>query len=280
MSTKDLSNLGRAILRSTLLKPAQTRAWLKPETHTSSLRVSVGAPWEIFRVPGLTEDGRVIDLYTKNGGLLGYSSELVLVPDYDVGLTIFVAGYGFPVAALTTFTQQIIQTFIPLIEQVGKTQAAARYTGTYDDPSSNSSVEISVDKGPGLVIKQWINNNIDVLQAYDSQFGSIINYTDWRLYPSGLKKLKTKTGPGDGAVAYRAFARPVYPNANATKDEESVTAEQNDGPSVLTDCLTWAEIDGFVYGSIGVDDFVFHTDSFGNATSVEPRVTRLRLNKR
>lgn len=269
MSTKDLSSLGRAILNSSLLRPAQTRAWLKPQTHTSSLIQSVGAPWEIYRVPGLTQDGRVIDLYTKSGGLAGYVSLLVLVPDYDIGLTLLVAADGGPIII---FTEEIMKAFIPIIEKLGKQQAAARYTGIYDDQSFNSSVEISIDNGPGLVIKQWISNNIDVIQTYDKQFGSIINYTDWRLYPTGLK---TKTSR-ESIVSYRGFVRPVYAN---TTDDESITAAKSDG-SIFTGCLSWAAIDGFVYGSIGVDDFVFRTDSFGNVKSIEPRVTRLALNKR
>lgn len=274
MSTKDLSSIGRAILNSSLLRPAQTRGWLKPLTHTASLRESVGAPWEIYRVPGLTQDGRVIDLYTKNGAIGLYNSLIVLVPDYDIGLTLFSAGDGIPISILT---QQTLETFIPVIEQVGKKQAADRYTGVYGVHSSNSSnpytssVEISVDRGPGLVIKHWISNNIDVLKGYEKQFGSESSYTDWRLYPTGLK---TKTSR-QRIVSYRAFFKSVP--LNATSDES--TAEKNDG-QIFPHCASWAGIDGFVYGSIGVDDFVFHTDSFGNVESIEPRATRTRLNKR
>lgn len=274
MSTKDLSNLGRAILKSSLLKPAQTRAWLKPVTHTASLTSSVGAPWEIFRVSNLTQDGRVIDFYTKNGGLAGYSSILVLVPDYDIGLTVFVAGQADAFTILARFVEQITELFIPLIEQVGKKQAAARYAGIYDDPSSNSSVEIVVDQGPGLVIKKWISNNIDVIKQYASLLGSgsAVQYTDWRLYPTGLK---TKTSRGS-TVAYLGVLQPVYAN---TTQGELAAAESKDS-KIVTDCLTWGSIDAFDYGSIGVDDFVFHTDSSGNVESIEPRVTRLKLNKR
>lgn len=275
MSTKDLSNLGRAILKSSLLKPAQTRAWLKPQTHTSSLRQSVGAPWEIYRVPGLTQDGRVIDLYTKDGGLALYTSLLVLIPDYDIGLTFFAAGDGNPIAQ---YTERIMQLFIPVIEELGKRQAAARYTGIYDADSSNSpkasisSIEISVDNGPGLVIKHWISNGVDVLKAYDNQYGSKSSYTDWRLYPTGLK---TKTSR-QSIVSYRSIVRSV--SYNATNDGCN-TAERRDG-SIFIPCSSWAQIDSYMYGSIGIDDFVFRIDSFGNVESIEPRVTRLTLKKR
>lgn len=274
MSTKDVSNLGRAILKSTLLKPVQTRAWLKPATHTDNLRQSVGAPWEIFRVPGLTKDGRVIDLYTKNGGIGLYSSELVLIPDYDIGLTVFAAGDK---PSLGLLVQSALARFIPAIEQVGKKQAVARYTGVYDvQPSnsshaSNSSLEISVDKGPGLVINRWISNNIDVVKAYDKYLGSNKTSTEVRLYPTGLKK---KIGC-ERTVSYRAFFRSVP--LNATHDE-STAAEKDDG-QVFSGCTSWGTIDLNTYGLIGIDDFVFNTDLVGNVKSIEPRATRTTLQK-
>lgn len=289
MSTKDLSNLGRAILNSTLLRPAQTRAWLKPKTHTSSLRASVGAPWEIYRVPGLTQDGRVIDIYTKDGGIGLYASLLVLIPDYDIGATFFSAGDASPLSILT---DQVLPTFIPIIEEIGKKQAAARYTGTYDarssssssdnsSASSTSSVEVSIDKGPGLLLKRWMSNDIDVIKAYDTQFGSNLSHSEWRLYPTGLK---TKIGKQQTIISYRAVIQLLSNNANATDDTDDnddggVGEDKNDG-GILIPCLSWAGIDGFVYGSIGVDDFVFRADKSGNVKSIEPRVTRLVLNKR
>lgn len=275
MSTKDLSNLGRAILRSTLLEPVKTRAWLKPDTHTSNLRLSVGAPWEILRVPGLTKDGRVIDLYTKSGGLGLYASWLVLIPDYDIGLTVFAAGKN---SSLPLLIQSTLEGFIPAIEQVGKEQAAARYTGVYDvQPSNlshapNSSLEISVDKGPGLVVNRWISNNIDVVKVYNKYFGSNRTSTEVRLYPTGLEK---KTG-FERTVSYRAFFRSVRLNAT---NEESTAAEKDDG-RVFSGCASWGEIDGYMYGLIGIDDFVFHTDLVGNVKSIEPRATRTTLDRR
>lgn len=62
----DLRTVGRSILSSTLLTAAQTRRWLKPLTFTSDTNVSVGAPWEIVRAPGLTHSSY---LYTKSGDI-------------------------------------------------------------------------------------------------------------------------------------------------------------------------------------------------------------------
>jgi CubicO group peptidase (beta-lactamase class C family) len=49
-SPGDLSSIGRAILRSTLLKPAMTRRWLKPVSFSSDPKASVGMPWGIRQI--------------------------------------------------------------------------------------------------------------------------------------------------------------------------------------------------------------------------------------
>lgn len=46
-SPGDLSALGRAIMRSKILKPAMTRRWLKPVAYTSDPLAAVGSPWGI-----------------------------------------------------------------------------------------------------------------------------------------------------------------------------------------------------------------------------------------
>jgi len=49
-SAGDLSSLGRAILRSTLIKPAMTRRWFKPASFSSDPQAGVGMPWGIRRI--------------------------------------------------------------------------------------------------------------------------------------------------------------------------------------------------------------------------------------
>jgi hypothetical protein len=86
-TTNDLAILGRSILTSTLIKPAITRRWPKLRTFVSNLLTAVGAPWEIrrFQTP---PNNRIVDLYMKFGDLPGYSSLLVLNPDWDVCFSI------------------------------------------------------------------------------------------------------------------------------------------------------------------------------------------------
>lgn len=65
-----------------------TRRWMKPVTFTANPNVSVGAPWEIVRAPS----NRTSFIYAKLGDVISYSTIMGLIPDYDVGFTILLAG--------------------------------------------------------------------------------------------------------------------------------------------------------------------------------------------
>ncbi|KAK4646841.1 hypothetical protein QC761_0046930 [Podospora bellae-mahoneyi] len=81
-SINDLTRFGEAILRNEVgLSATQTRKWLKPLSQTSSLGTLIGAPWEIYRISNVTTDSRLIELYTKDGGLITYNSVFALIPD-------------------------------------------------------------------------------------------------------------------------------------------------------------------------------------------------------
>ncbi|RKU44012.1 hypothetical protein DL546_007308, partial [Coniochaeta pulveracea] len=66
-SSLDLARFSQAVLQNRQLSPAITRRWMKPTSHTASLSLSIGSPWEIHRTRSNITDGRVIDLYTKSG---------------------------------------------------------------------------------------------------------------------------------------------------------------------------------------------------------------------
>ncbi|KAL9117447.1 MAG: hypothetical protein Q9187_006016 [Circinaria calcarea] len=262
-STNDLSNFCRGILSSTLLSPAHTRRWLKPLAHTTSLRSSVGASWEIIRSASLTPDNRVIDLYTKSGDIGLYHSLMVLVPDFDIALTILTAGDG---DAVLTLAAAVLEQFLPLVDGVAKSQTEALYGGKYSSPrasnSSQSSITLKVDAGPGLPVTQWLSDGNDLLAQFSSFVGAEGNTPDMRLYPTGLI---TKT-----ERAFRAVIR-AFPTSGTGAAGES---------GLLSDpCITWFSIDGLRYGLIAVDDFVFTVAEGGKVTAVEPRVVRQTLMK-
>ncbi|KAM5469072.1 hypothetical protein MauCBS54593_004424 [Microsporum audouinii] len=88
-STKDMRPIGKAILSSTLLSPAQTRRWMKPQTFAANDAMLVGRPWEIYKAP-LPE--RSVWMYTKGGDIGLYSAQIVLLSDYGIGFNFLGAG--------------------------------------------------------------------------------------------------------------------------------------------------------------------------------------------
>ncbi len=233
---------------------------MKPHSHTSSLTFSVGAPWEISRALSDGNSGRVIDLYTKSGSTGQYQSLLVLVPDFQVVLSLCAAGPDSDVV-ITDAAETALQTFLPVLEHVARTQACERFCGTYENTTSNSSLVLDVDDGPGLVVRSWISLGVDLVataQVYaNATNGGVISSI--RLYPTDLHS-DTRS---NRLESYRALIETVNPSVDPTV-RRIIDPNANQ----------WDVVDNLVYGEIAVDDIVFHLDDSGTATAVEPRVLR------
>ncbi|KAJ5112335.1 hypothetical protein N7532_000380 [Penicillium argentinense] len=253
-SANDMATLGRAILNNTLLDPLATRRWMKPATHTSSIAYGVGTPWEIVSFPS----PRLIDLYTKAGDIGTYSTVLALSPDHGVGFVILVAGTGGHAAAAMA-SDLASQIIIPAVEYIAKYEARKRFAGTYSANNGvNSSITITTDDGPGLKVTNWISNSTDMFKSLASMRGTNDTTTiSIRLYPTGLES--------SGEISFRAL---IPPNLGLNPI----------GP-FTSSCITWVTVDSQVYGSVGLDEFVFALDSSSNAVSVSPRVLRIVLQK-
>ncbi|KAE8347154.1 hypothetical protein BDV24DRAFT_174695 [Aspergillus arachidicola] len=249
-STKDMSTIGRAILNSTLLRPSLTRRWMKPHAHTSSLEISVGAPWEIVTLA----NPRLIDLYTKQGDLGMYSSMLALSPEHDVGFAILAAGES-TTQAVTLITDLTINTLIPALEDAAREEAKTQFAGEYS--SANESIKITTDDQPGLKVTEWTNESVDIMQLLVAKLG-LQNASDLsvRLYPSGLK--------APGRVGFRAVFQKIS------------EGDSGIGP-VTRACTTWSSVDSIIYGNVGADEFVFGVDGNGKAVSVSPRALRIEI---
>lgn len=257
-STNDLVKFGRAILANKQLSSMETLRWMKPVSLTSSQSVSVGAPWEIVRTQSGITSGRIVDLYTKSGGVGAYSSLLILIPDYQVTLAILAAGPD-SAAALQVATETTIQTLIPALEKAAKAESCRKHCGKYAPagPEKNSSLVLTVDDGPGLLLKEWIHQGHDIIaagQAYaNATRGGRINAV--RLFPTGLQ-----TG---SEAAYRALF-------------ETIPYQYDPKVHMVFDPTAgmWGTPDQLMYGGIAADDFVFHLDAGGSSAAVQPRVLR------
>lgn len=264
-SSRDLVTFGRAILTNQQLSPLETRRWMKPLAHTASLSFSVGAPWEIIRTRSQVSGGYVVDLYTKTGSLNQYHSVLVLVPEFQVAFAVLTAGPESG-QALHIATETALQAFLPVIDKVSRSQAGHMFGGEYSDGAGSFIVLSTDDKGPGLVVEQWVSKGSDMmrtLQAYSdtTKSGRI---TSVRLYPA----IGSTNFTGSSTTAFRAVFRtiPVGYDASVPRIFDP-NAEQ------------WIAADTPEYGRVGVDDFLFHLDSRRNVVAVEPRAVRQTLRK-
>lgn len=211
---------------------------MKPDTRTSSLEFSVGAPWEIY---SYMQDSRVIDLYTKAGDLEGYSSILALSPDHNVGFTILAAGVG-TTEAVAGLADLVANALLPALEDAGKAEAKTNFGGIYKSSQTNTTISISTDDGPGLEVDSWVRDGDNMFTVLSTIEGSTVNSV--RLYPTGLD------APGE--ISFRAVI-------------QDLTASQGIGP-ITRSCSSWELADNKVYGNIGIDEFVFYKSPCGNGT--------------
>jgi hypothetical protein len=268
-SSGDLAKFGRAILAHKLLPAIETRRWMKPQAHTSSLVLSVGSPWEIWRTKSHITSGRTIDLYTKSGSLGVYNSYLILIPDYGVSVSVLAAGSSSSLA-IDAASEIALQALIPTLEKISLHQACKAVCGTYR-AAHNSSLTISTDKD-GLIISRWISRGLDyraMAQQYAEQTGGG-RISAIRLQVTNLES------PSGAKYGVNGVRRVAYRAIFDTNGGESNFAQPLSKRSRIFDPAAhqWSAVDNPMYGEIASDDFLLHFDQNGRAIAVEPRVAR------
>lgn len=265
-SAQDMTKFGRAIMASTLVPMAVTRRWLKPVAFTSDPQAGMGAPWGIRRINVAGHPYRWVFAFQKAGTIGDYSALMILLPEYDVGLTVLMAG-DIPGNFNFDCADAVGTALLPALDAAAKAEAEASFGGRYVSGSAavNSSMTIVADDRPGLGVTSWISNGTDMaLVATLLQLHSPgpVN-PSVRLYPT---MLETTRADGTRAASFKA----VF--------------EDKDGPPragrmFSTDCATWLSQNQNVYGRKPVDEFVFEFDAQGKVVSVEPIAFRLPLKK-
>lgn len=267
-SSNDLAKFGQAILSYKLIEEGTTKAWLKPRTHTSSLGISVGAPWEIGRANNLTVDGRVVDIYSKIGGLTDYNTWFMVIPDYGLTFSLVSAGPKSSLGTQLVIATEVLKPLVRAFEAASKAEANITYAGTYANSQTNSSITLEVDDESGLYVQSWIMNGHDILETYPIFSAGAASYLSVRLFPTGLES--------DNSSAWRAVYNNLEPSEVPAEDELSFMLQFA--------CHSWELIDNIVYGYNGLDDFVFgfngnSSSSDGVATSITPRAFRQTLTR-
>jgi hypothetical protein len=283
-SGADLTAIGQSVLASSLLHPVVTRRWLKPISNTADLHFDVGMPWEIRRmelpVVNYTSSSkvptRVLDLYTKNGGIGAYYAQIALSPDHGLGFTVTIAGRP-PVSGpdlrfieMNTINSLLTEAMVPAFEAAAAEQATHNLVGTYaaTDNSSMEMIIVGLDGRLGLGVQKWTLGDLDLLVAnYAALSGSGLvtkasPRASLRLYPVGLHD--------DGQVAFRGVYGP---------DSNTSSFSQGDKPW-LGGCGAWGGVGEPAYGNVGLDDFVFDVDNSGKGLAITTRGLRKTLRRR
>lgn len=213
------------------------------------MQISVGAPWEIFRLSGLsTSSWHTVDAYTKAGGIGSYTAQYGILPDSDVGYSILAAhpdGDGSNAGLLEQTI--LLPVLTKAVYGIARNQALANFGGRYTSPATKSSLTLDVDAGPGLVITEFIYNGtniISVLAALGLAGGPP------RVYPSNLED-KSKN-----RVAFRLVPQPT---AGA--------------------CYSWSSVDSLRYGLQPLDELVFELGLDRKAIGVSDPGFRLSMKK-
>jgi hypothetical protein len=261
-SVKDLAIAGKAILNSTLLSSSQTHRWLKPVSHTSNPKNSLGAPWIIYS-GGDYPKTSMIDVYTilsNEGTNKGhYSSYLGLVPDYDIGYVILSADTVSPadLNAHADYMQVVLEGMI----KTSMKQATQNFGGSYAASHLNSSITVEYDDLPGLLIESFVSNGTDFRETLSNLIG-VVNATDLsiRLYPTQLVQ---QHGP-ESKQAFRA----IFQDKSDLADAGTPT------------CVSWLDLDKLQYAGHGLDEFIFTLNSKGKVISVEIPALEVTLERK
>ena len=164
-SSSDLSIWLRYVLSTYNAQTLAAGNWFTPTSFSGSIDTFYGMPWEIFRartnevVKGL-KSTRPLTFITKGGGMPGYTSIMIMVPEYAIGITILVAGNG---KALGDLREVVVKEMVSFAEEAAMAELRARYVGTYEDWRSNSSITLAQSDNYGLTVTRWISNGIDTL---------------------------------------------------------------------------------------------------------------------
>ncbi|KAJ4348028.1 uncharacterized protein N0V89_009400 [Didymosphaeria variabile] len=138
--------------------------WMHPVSPSKDLHSFYGMPWEIFQSDRvLSNSQRAIRFITKGGGLPSYTSLVILIPQYDLGISLLLAG---PPDFFATLRETVSIGLARAAEQIAISTLEQGYAGRYisADPKLNSSLVLEADHR-GLLVKEFISNSTDVLQS-------------------------------------------------------------------------------------------------------------------
>jgi hypothetical protein len=251
----DLSRFLRGLLNNELLSSTDLATWLKPTSFSpTSKNEAIGMPWTIrtpTNVLSPESGGRPVEIFLMPGGQGYYNGYVGVIPEYQLGYSVNVAGVGDD-PALRALMDYIVRYSVPHYDSVRREQAKANYAGRYG--SGGSALELVVDDGPGLKVETWTTGGKAVKDAWVEFFGSDAQNAidaEVRIYPVGA------------ANRWRAAFK-------------SISETDSTGTIFEDACYTWFTAGAWLYGGLNVDEIDFTIGEDGKAT--EATVPGLRQN--
>lgn len=139
--------------------------WLLPVSWGTGVSNFYRMPWEIARSDDiLAHIKRPVTLVTKSGGLQDYYSRIVLLPDYDLGVTVLL---GSNVDVLDKLIEPTLTTRVRSAEAAIWTHINEGYVLVVDSVEfREASAGINLPAlSKGLMISQFISNGSDMLRT-------------------------------------------------------------------------------------------------------------------
>lgn len=229
----------------------------------------MGAPWEIHRV-SLPVTNRVVDLYAKAGAFGSYTSELILVPEFEVGLTVLAA--GSPSNNIVPIISNLFsEILVPALETAAREEAQNSLVGTYSFKHAGgleSSITLVIDTTEsgqdGLNISRWVSNGRDMMHVLASLLPPVFaRPIQARLHPTNnVEDVPTRNG--HVKIGYRVLF-------------EFSTAAGDRGP--FDRSVMWYYLDQIYWQGTALDEFILEIDKEGRGFSITPRALGVVLGR-
>lgn len=181
-----------------------------------------------------------------------------------MGVAVLTAGSGGDQAQSALF-ETVLTELLPGLDATARAQADTNLAGTYVAASSKVNTTISMETEPslpGLKVTQFISNSSDVLHGLYSAFSGTKD-PDVRLYPTELAR---KARNGAEIRKYNA----VIGNTGRKFPNGHIEA---------ANCVSWALVDAFVYGAVGLDEVWIETDKDGKGVNLELRAFGAKMER-
>lgn len=192
-SSSDMSKFSRYIL--THYNSITTGVnWFQPASY-SSYGSNFGMPFEMYQTEELLPKTRwPVTFVTKAGSLPGYFSNIAMMPEYGLSLSILVAGHSQLVGRILA---RVTSTMLRAAEEAVWEDMAREYDGVYTTPADDkldSRMALKANSSTGLTITEFISNSTDVLHGVLPLLEGIDTSKPWhaQLVPTLLFKDEEK----------------------------------------------------------------------------------------